>query len=390
MATLFLALIYLAFISLGLPDSMLGASWPAMREALSLPLSGAGPIAMIITCGTVVSSLASGRLLRRFGTGRVMIVSVALTASAILGIAIAPSYLFLCLLAVPLGIGGGAVDAGLNNYVALHYKASHMSWLHCFWGLGATAGPIVMANALRLTGQWQSGYLIVGCVQVLVVLLLLLSLPLWRKFEPVPPGSETAEKGKKLSPFSLPGAVPAVTSFFFYCALETATGLWSASYLVETKGLTAASAAGWASMFYLGITIGRLFSGFVAMKISGKSLIFIGQGICLFGAVLIALPLPAAISGAGLVIVGLGCAPIYPSMIHETPRRFGAENSGSLIGFQMACAYMGNLIVPPLIGVLGTITGLWVYPYILFACCAAMFILAQMTEKSIAKKHSTL
>ena len=390
MATFLLVIIYLAFISLGLPDSMLGAAWPVAYAQLGAPVSYAGFVSIGTTVGTVISSLVSVRVIRRFGTGGVTAACVLLTASALLAISFTKSFVVMLLLAVPLGLGGGAIDAALNNYVALHYKAHHMSWLHCFWGLGATAGPIVMANALRLTGQWQSGYLIVGCVQVLVVLLLLLSLPLWRKYEPVPPGSETAEKGKKLSPFSLPGAVPAVTSFFFYCALETATGLWSASYLVETKGLTAASAAGWASMFYLGITIGRLFSGFVAMKISGKSLIFIGQGICLFGAVLIALPLPAAISGAGLVIVGLGCAPIYPSMIHETPRRFGAENSGSLIGFQMACAYMGNLIVPPLIGVLGTITGLWVYPYILFACCAAMFILAQMTEKSIAKKHSTL
>ncbi|MEG1125470.1 MAG: MFS transporter [Oscillospiraceae bacterium] len=385
MATLFLSLIYLAFISLGLPDSMLGASWPAMREALSLPISGAGPIAMIITCGTVISSLASGKMLKRFGTGRVMIVSVSLTAAALLGIALAPSYIWLCFLAVPLGIGGGAVDAGLNNFVALHYKASHMSWLHCFWGFGATAGPIIMGGALSLTGKWQNGYLTVGIIQIAVVALLFLSLPLWKKYEPVPPGAEKADHEKKLSPFKLPGAASAVSSFFFYCALETATGLWAASYLVENKGLSSVTAAKWASVFYLGITVGRLVSGFVAMKISGKSLIFIGQSICLCGAVLIALPLGNIFSAIGLAVVGLGCAPIYPSMIHETPRRFGAENSGALIGFQMACAYMGNLIVPPLIGVLGTVTGLWVFPYVLIFCCGAMFVLAQITEKSIAR-----
>lgn len=386
MATLFLALIYLAFISLGLPDSILGAAWPSMRQSLGLDLSAAGVVSVIVTGGTIVSSLMAGKILSKFGTGKTMIVSVALTAGALLGICFAPNFIWLCLLAIPLGIGGGSVDAGLNNFVALHYKASHMSWLHCFWGVGATAGPFIMSYALQSTQKWQNGYFTIGIIQWIVVALLLFSLPLWKKYEPTFPGAQVSgEKTKKISPFKLAGAPATLLSFFGYCALEACAGLWGASFLADYKGLPPQLAAQFGAAFFFGITVGRFLCGFVALKLSSKTLIFVGESLCIISAIVLMLPISATACGFVLVFLGLGCAPIYPSIIHETPKSFGAENSATLIGLQMASAYAGIFIVSPLTGVLGTYFGIQVYPMVLLACAVFMLLMSTIANRQIAK-----
>ncbi len=364
MYSLLLAIIYLAFISLGLPDSLLGSAWPVMRLQFGAPLPLAGLISMIIAGGTILSSLLSERLTRRFGAGRVTAVSVAMTAAALFGFSVSPNVPVLCLWALPYGLGAGAVDAALNNYVALHYRSRHMSWLHCFWGVGASISPYIMSAALHLSGRWELGYRAVSLIQVVLTALLFLSLPLWRTVQ----SSDGGEEARPL--LGLRGAlrirgVPAVLlAFFAYCGAETTAGLWASSYLVEARGVGAQTAAGFASLFYLGITFGRFLNGFAAERLGDGRLIRIGAAGMGLGVLLIALPLRTPLPAlAGLLLFGLGCAPVYPSIIHATPFRFGAENSQAVIGIQMASAYVGSTFVPPLFGLLaGTVT-IRLYPF---------------------------
>ncbi|MDO4973649.1 MAG: MFS transporter [Eubacteriales bacterium] len=364
MYSLLLAIIYLAFISLGLPDSLLGSAWPVMRLQFGAPLPLAGLISMIIAGGTILSSLLSERLTRRFGAGRVTAVSVAMTAAALFGFSVSPNVPVLCLWALPYGLGAGAVDAALNNYVALHYRSRHMSWLHCFWGVGASISPYIMSAALHLSGRWELGYRAVSLIQVVLTALLFLSLPLWRTVQ----SSDGEEEARPL--LGLRGAlrirgVPAVLlAFFAYCGAETTAGLWASSYLVEARGVGAQTAAGFASLFYLGITFGRFLNGFAAERLGDGRLIRIGAAGMGLGVLLIALPLRTPLPAlAGLLLFGLGCAPVYPSIIHATPFRFGAENSQAVIGIQMASAYVGSTFVPPLFGLLaGTVT-IRLYPF---------------------------
>ena len=381
MFSLLLAVIYLAFISLGLPDSLLGSAWPLMRLELGAPLSFAGVISMLIACGTIVSSLLSDRLTRRFGAGLVTAVSVAMTAAALFG---SPSVWVLCLWAIPYGLGAGAVDAALNNFVALHYSSRHMSWLHCFWGVGASLSPVIMRAALSLTGRWQLGYRSVSVIQVVLTALLFLSLPLWRA------GDKSAEETPR-QPIGLRGAlrIPGVPSillaFFAYCGAESTAGLWASSYLAGARGVDAETAAGFASLFFLGITFGRFLNGFIADRMGDKRSIRLGTAVMALGALLILLPVRAETPAlAGLVVFGLGCAPVYPSVIHATPAHFGAENSQAVIGIQMAGAYVGTTCMPPLFGLIAGSVSLSLYPVFLLVLTALLLVMAERTDRVCA------
>lgn len=386
MFQLLLIIIYLAFISLGLPDSLLGSAWPTMYQEFSVPVSYAGGLSMIIAAGTIISSLQSDRLTRAFGTGKVTAASVLMTAVALFGFSISHSYAALCLWAVPYGLGAGSVDASLNNYVALHYASRHMSWLHCMWGVGASLGPYIMGYALTSGQGWNMGYRYIAILQIVLTAILIFSLPLWKKESDSDTGqTEKEEAAKPLSLrqiFNIPGAKEIMITFFCYCALEQTTGLWASSYLVLRRGLSAETAAGFASLFFMGITAGRAFSGFLTMKLNDTQMIRLGQGFILFGIVLLLLPFGNASSLAGLILVGLGCAPVYPSIIHSTPEHFGADKSQALIGVQMASAYVGTCFMPPIFGFIANHVSVSLFPVYLLAI---LVLMAVMFEKMLAK-----
>ena len=386
MIHLLLIIIYLAFISLGLPDSLLGSAWPAMYQEFSVPVSYAGGISMIIAAGTIISSLQSDRLTKRFGTGKVTAASVLMTAAALFGFSISHSYAALCLWAVPYGLGAGSVDASLNNYVALHYASRHMSWLHCMWGVGASLGPYIMGYALTGGQGWNMGYRYIAVLQIALTAVLIFSLPLWKKQGNHDMGQ--TEKEITARPLSLrqivkiPGAKEVMITFFCYCALEQTTGLWASSYLVLRRGLSAETAAGFASLFFMGITAGRAFSGFLTLKLNDTQMIRLGQGFILAGIVFLLLPFGSAGSLIGLILVGLGCAPVYPSIIHSTPEHFGADKSQAMIGVQMASAYVGTCFMPPIFGFIANHISVSLFPVYLLAI---LLLMAAMHEKMISK-----
>jgi len=376
MATILLVIIYLAFISLGLPDSMLGAAWPVAYAQLGAPVSYAGIVSIGITVGTVVSSLFSVRVIRRFGTGAVTAACVLLTGSALLAISFTQSFVVLLLLAIPLGLGGGAIDAALNNYVALHYKASHMSFLHSFWGVGATISPLIMSHFLKQSGYWQGGYRFVSIIQLSLALIMFLTLPLWGK---VPHAANDELLGGPIeidnrAAIKKRGAIFAVLAFFFYCAGEASVGLWAATYFVSVRGVDPSVAASWGSLFFFGIMGGRMISGLLAMRVKERTLINVGIILAMLGALLLALPLPQTFSLAGLLLFGLGCAPVFPNLIHITPQRFGKNYSQAIIGLQMASAYIGGTLMPPLVGWIGQDFGFSWLPFYLLACLAALYV----------------
>jgi len=385
LTTLLLLIISLAFISLGLPDSMLGAPWPVMRIELGLPLSGAGLVSMIVTMGTIVSSLLTGNLIRKLGTGVLTTLSVLTTALALLGYSFTTNYLWLCLMAVPMGLGAGAVDAGLNDFVARNYSSRHMSWLHAFWGVGATSGPLLMAWMISLTSRWQNGYRLVSIVQFVLVGLLILSLPLWKNHQKDEQSQAQAEWSNG-SLLKLPGLIPALVGFFAYCALELTAGLWFASYLVQMRSVRPETATAWAAAYYFGIMAGRLINGFLTLRFSSKTLIRAGQVSILLGILLLFLP-GNLFSLIGLLLVGLGCAPIYPSMLHETPQRFGEENSSRLMGIQMASAYVGLTVMPPLVGLLANRWSLVIFPYSLLILLILMVLGSERVNQIIARRE---
>ncbi|NQX69910.1 MFS transporter [Paenibacillus alba] len=398
MATFFLFIIYLAFISLGLPDSLLGTAWPVMQLDFEAPLETAGLLFMVIAAGTIVSSLASGAVLKRFGTGKVTLVSCLLTAGALLGFAVSPSLIWLMICAIPLGLGAGSVDAGLNNYVAEHYKAHHMSWLHCFWGVGATMGPIIMAQFISGENTWRHGYLTVAGIQFGLVVILFFTLPLWNRVAknskaPLSEEPEVEESllnnemDKPVKPWQIKGVKLALVSFLFYCGVEATIGLWGSSFLVNIKDLPAATAAQWISLYYAGITVGRLITGFITFKISNRLLIRTGQITALIGAALLILPLPSSFSLAGFLIIGLGLAPIYPCMLHETPVRFGKKHSQTIMGYQMAVAYTGSTFMPPLLGLLASYATISILPLYLVLCAAAMLLFSERLNVFLKRKY---
>lgn len=377
MIHLLLAVIYASFISLGLPDSLLGSAWPAMYPQLGVPVSYSGIVFMIISVGTIISSLQSDRLTRRLGTGKVTAFSVAMTAAALLGFSVSHEFWQLCLWAVPYGLGAGSVDASLNNYVALHYESRHMSWLHCMWGVGAAAGPYIMGRVITGGGTWNGGYRCIALIQIALTAVLLLSLPLW-KGRPQAENAAGAADAKSLSvreAVKISGVKNVLICFFCYCALEQTTGLWASSYLTLYKGVPAETAVSYASMFFIGITAGRALNGFAAMKLNDVQMVRMGELIIACGVAVMLLPLGAGVSLAGLVIIGLGCAPVYPCLIHATPEHFGADRSQAVIGIQMACAYVGTSLMPPLFGLIAghiTVALLPVYLLVLLALMSVM------------------
>lgn len=387
MFSLLLALIYVSFISLGLPDSLLGSAWPQMQESLGVSLSLGGVISFIITASTILSSLMSHRVIQRFGTGGVTMCSVAMTALALFGFSLSNSFFALCLWAIPYGLGAGSVDAALNNFVALHCKAKHMSWLHCFWGIGATGGPYIMGLCLSRGMGWQAGYRTISFLQMALTLILLLSLPLWKKQELPLSGGETVRPqtpqwGKLLK---RPGVKAALTAFFFYSALELTTGLWGSSYMVAVRGISAETAAKWISLFYLGITAGRFFSGFLTLRFSDDAMVRLGEGTAIVGILLILLPLHNLFLCLGLILTGLGCAPIYPSLLHATPRRFGKSLSQSLMGTQMAISYLGSTTMPPVSGFLSEKISMGLYPVLLLVFALSMTVLTEKGRRCTAE-----
>ncbi|OUN43575.1 MFS transporter [Anaerotignum lactatifermentans] len=379
MFSLLLALIYVSFISLGLPDSLLGSAWPQMQESLGVSLSLGGVISFLITASTILSSLMSHQVIQRFGTGAVTMCSVAMTALALFGFSLSNSFLALCLWAIPYGLGAGSVDAALNNFVALHCKAKHMSWLHCFWGIGATGGPYIMGLCLSRGMGWQAGYRTISFLQMALTLILLLSLPLWKKQELPLSGGETVRPqtpqwGKLLK---RPGVKAALTAFFFYSALELTTGLWGSSYMVAVRGISPETAAKWISLFYLGITAGRFFSGFLTLRFSDDAMVRLGEGTAIVGIILMLLPLHNLFLCLGLILTGLGCAPIYPSLLHATPQRFGKSLSQSLMGTQMAISYLGSTTMPPVSGFLSEKISMGLYPVLLLVFALMLTILTE-------------
>ena len=386
MYSLLLALIYLAFISLGLPDSLLGAGWPVMHAELGVSVSYMGIVSMVISGGTIVSSLLSDRLTSKLGARVVTVVSVFLTAAALFGFSFADRFWMLIVFSVPYGLGAGAIDAALNNYIALHYSSRHMSWLHCFWGVGTIVSPFIMSYALT-NSSWNDGYRIVGYIQLGIGLLLLVTLPVWKI------NKKTAEGERKsigiIGALKIRGVPFILIGFFAYCAAEATAMQWASTYFVEVKHISEEQAAQFASLFYIGITAGRFLSGLVSGKLGDRRMILIGTGVLVAGIVLLFIPTDVtALSLAGFVIIGFGCAPIYPSIIHSTPGNFGAENSGAIIGIQMASAYVGSTFIPPLFGLIGRRTGFQIMPIYLLVFVALMVLMAEAAFRT-AKKNMT-
>ncbi len=388
MLHLLLAVIYASFISLGLPDPLLGSAWPSMYQGLGVPISYSGIIFFIISVGTVVSSLLSDRLTRRLGAGRVTALSVAMTAAALFGFSISGSFWMLCLWAVPYGLGAGSVDAALNNYVAIHFASRHMSWLHCMWGVGASVGPYIMGAVLSRGAGWPMGYQIISVIQLGLTVIITLSLPLWK----MRADTDTHDEGDAL-PESLtlrqivqiPGVKAVMITFFCYCALEQTAGLWASSYLVLHKGVTPETAASFASLFFIGITAGRALGGFLTIKLNDMQMIRMGLGIIAAGIAALLLPLGEYTALAGLILIGLGCAPIYPSIIHATPERFGADRSQAIIGVQMASAYIGNCLMPPLFGLIAEHITVFLFPFYLLAILLLMMFMFRLFLKNSEK-----
>lgn len=383
MYSFLLALIYLAFISLGLPDSLLGAGWPVMHTELGVSVSFMGIISMVISGGTIVSSLLSDKLTHKFGTRTVTVASVLLTVAALFGFSFSGSFSMLIIFAVPYGLGAGAIDAALNNYVALHYKAKHMSWLHCFWGVGAIISPFIMSFALKNL-NWNSGYRIVGFIQLAIALLLLVTLPVW-KINKTESTADTKRVGLTAA-LKIKGVPFLLIGFFAYCAAEATAMYWASTYFTEVKGISGDRAASFAALFYIGITLGRFASGFITERLGDRRMILLGTGILACGIMILLIPVQSYMTAfAAFLVIGFGCAPIYPCIIHSTPANFGAENSGAIIGIQMASAYVGSTFIPPLFGLFGNAVGFSVMPVYLLAFFALMIIMTEATFRITGK-----
>ena len=375
MTTLLLAVIYAAFISLGLPDALLGSAWPMMYSEFEVSISRAGVVFMIISAGTVASSLMSDKLTRRFGTGKVTAFSVGVTAAALLGFSCSTSFWMLCLWAVPYGLGAGSVDASLNNYVALHYASRHMNWLHCMWGIGASVGPYIMGGILTMGLRWNMGYRTIGLLQIILTAVLFLSLPLWKKRIAEGDSPPLSTQLNLTQIIRIPGVRESMVVFFCYCALEQTAGLWASSYLVLYKGVSSEAAAVFASMFFTGIAVGRAVSGFLTIKLNDTQMIRLGQSVIALGIAIMLLPFGQSLALTGFILIGLGCAPIYPCVIHSTPERFGAGNSQAVIGVQMASAYIGTSLMPPLFGLIAEHIDVALLPAYSLAILATMTLM---------------
>ena len=385
-SAMLLVIIYLSFISLGLPDSLLGSAWPTMVHDLNAPLWGAGLLQMTVSLCTIISSLNSVRLIRRFGTGRLTALSGLLTATALLGMSLVPNYAFLLLLSIPLGLGAGAVDAAINNYVALHCEPKHMNWLHCFWGVGTIISPMVMSAVLTAGMRWTAGYRGVSAMQLALSIVLFATLKLWQD-EKGQDGEKSAKVLTVRQVLSLPGAKQGLLNFTCYCAVESTFMLWSATYLVMARGMDAARAASMGGLFFIGITAGRGVSGFIAMKLKPRQMVRLGQTLMAAAGVLMLVPGTAA-TLAGILLMGLGCAPVYPNIVQDTPRNYGAENSQAVIGVQMAFAYIGSLFMPTIFGWIAELLGYGVLPVFALAFTAVMIALFNSQQRIVNARNA--
>ena len=382
MATLALVIIiYIAFISLGLPDSMLGAAWPVMYLDFNVPISSAGYISMIVCLGTVISSINYSRISKRFSTGTITAVSVVMTALALLGFSFVSVFPLILLLALVLGLGAGAVDAGLNNYVALHFKARAMCFLHAFWGLGTIVGPFLLSYIFSRNLSWRLGYLTIGSVQLCVSILLFATLFLWKGEKK----SERRTEGKsnsltQKSVLKKPGAIATLIGFFSYCSMENTAMLWSATFLVSSRGFSESFAAQSAGLLFWGMTIGRIISGIISERMGDRKMIAIGEAFIAISIVL-TLTIPEQFSPIALFLLGLGFGPIYPSMIHQTPEYFGEEGSSAIIGLEMASAYVGSMFMPPIFGAIGRATSMAVFPLFLLFFLAVNIIAVETKRR---------
>ena len=382
MVHILLAIIYAAFISLGLPDALLGAGWPVMQPEFGVPVSWMGAVALLISVCTVVSSLLSDRITRKLGTGLVTAVSVAMTAIAIVGFATSTSYWHLCLWAIPYGMGAGSIDTCLNNYVAIHYSGKHMSWLHCMWGLGAATGPYVMSAAIAFANNWRIGYWSIGLLQIILSVCLFASLSIWKKAKE--DTQEEIEQGEPLSLkqiFSMPGAKALVLTFFCYCAMEQTAGQWASTYFFGHFGLKEELCALFASMYYSGITVGRFINGFLTISFSDRTLVRVGTAMIISGLLIMLIPVSWIFAVLGMLLIGLGSAPVYPCIIHATPAFFGAANSQAVIGVEMASAYVGICVMPPIFGYVAELTGIWILPVFLLAITVVMLLCHERAYK---------
>jgi len=385
--SLLLALIYICFISLGLPDSLLGSAWPVLHADIGAPISHAGIISTIVSACMIVSTLLSSKAVKHFGAGAITAASVTLSALALFGYSLSNSFLMLVLWSIPYGLGAGGVDSVLNNYVALHYKPQHMSWLHCFWGVGASISPYIMSFALTRLNSWSRGYLIVSLIQMALSTVIFISTPLWKRNADEQNGEGASVESKPLGfreIFRVPGAVPCFITFFGYCALEVSASLWASTYLVENRGIEPEVASGLASLFYIGITLGRAVNGFLAMKLSDRTLIRMGMGIITLGVLMMFLPFGIS-ALAGFLIIGIGCAPVYPCIVHMTPDLFGRERSQSMMSFQLAFAYLGFCIVPPLFGLIAEHITISLLPPFLAILLAVMAVMHEVVVKKTSK-----
>ncbi len=385
MANLLIAVIYLAFVSLGLPDSLLGSAWPVMQTTFGVPSSYAGYVSMTISAMTIFSALISPKLMKNLPTVWIVIGSTALTVAGLVGFSFSTEYWMLFLFAVPYGLGAGSVDASLNHYVANHYSSAVMNFLHCFYGLGAVISPNIMAAALRYA-HWNEGYRWTACLQAAILLVCICSIPLWKQGAKEEQ-EEQAQSAGLAETWKVPGVVPTLVAFFAYCAGEATCFLWTSSYFAGTRPqMEKELVASFGSLIFGGLMLGRLISGFVSNHVGDRMLIRIGLAVEFFGIALIALPLPGYwVAAVGFLVTGTGMGPIYPAIQHMAPENFGRKYSAAAIGLQMASAYVGSTLMPMVFGKLQQAAGIGILPWYIFCFAVLNFVFLEIAYRKIQK-----
>lgn len=386
---LILAIIYVVFISLGLPDSLFGVTWPVVHTDFGIAESFASVYSIVTGICSGGAGLFAGTFIRKFGTPRVTLASILLTAAGLLGISFSPNIWVMMFFTIVLGFGAGAIDTGLNNYVSLHYEARHMSWLHCFWGVGVTASPIIMSAFLAgESGGWRNGYRVIAVIQTAIAVAVTFCLRKWIKADSKTAlENEKSEKNSQNGIFSKPGIITSILSLGLYCSMEFLLGTWGASYIVNTLSFSPDAAARWVSFYYGGIMLGRLISGFISMKASDKAMIRGGAALSLMGIIVLALPLGKA-SLIGLLLIGTGFGPIFPSVLHSVPERFGSKFSADITGYHMGGAYTIGFTIQLAFGYIATATTFEITPFVLAALSLLMIAANEITLRTLAKNKN--
>ena len=387
MSKLLLVIIYIAFIGLGLPDSLFGTAWPAIYSDFSLPISFGSFITVTVACGTIISSLISAKLIAKLGTGKVAAISTLLTAGALIGFSVSPNIWLMIILSVPLGIGAGAIDVALNNYVALHYSAGQMSFLHCFYGIGVSVSPYILSLVISGENGWRNGYGVAFVIQICITALLFLTLPLWKKAnKPEDGASETRVKALSVrQTLRISGVKSMCCLFFLTCLIECTCSGWGSTFLVEYKHLSAEKAAQVILLYFVGMAVGRFLSGVAAAKLHSWTIIKIGQCILGIAVVLLFIPGPVFFCTAGLFLIGLGNGPLFPNFNYLAPESFGKDVSQSVISIQMAFAYAGIMLGPLFCGLLGQAVGMFVFPIYLACFYIVMMIITAFVKRLLRK-----